>query len=126
MVEFSLVAGLLILLIFSVVDLGLILNHQLVLTHAARAGVRQAVVDGGASPAAYHAIQAQLAGGGIKPEATRITIRPRTANYGTLIWVVLEGDHRLHAPLSMAVGRRELTLKATMIGRSESLEEGGP
>lgn len=124
--EFSLVGGLLILMLFSLLDLGLLLNTKMILTQAARAGVRQAVVDGGASKRAYQAVDDQLSLAGLRGSGTEVSISPRTASYGTLIRVALAHDYRLKTPLALAVGSRRVRLAVTMIGRSEKLSRGLP
>ncbi len=119
--EFVLVGGVLILLAFALLDLGLALNAKLVLTQAARTGLRQACVDGGASPRALQAIGEQLQSGGIDPATAEVVISPRSASYGTMIRVTLAHDHRLRTPLAAVVGRSQVRLRATLIGRSEYL-----
>lgn len=125
-VEFSLVGGLLILLLFSLLDLGLLLNARMILTQAARAGVRQAIVDGGASERAYRAVEDQLRLGGLAAGATEVSISPRTASYGTMIRVDLAHHYRLKTPLALVAGRPEVRLAVALIGRSEKLAGGLP
>lgn len=125
-VEFSLVGGLLVLILFSLLDLGLLLNARMILTQAARAGVRQAIVDGGASERAYRAVEDQLSLAGLAGRGTDVSITPRTASYGTMIRVALAHDYRLKTPLALAVGRSHVRLAVTLIGRSEKLNAGLP
>lgn len=123
-VEFSLVGGLVILLLFSLLDLGLLLHTKMILTQAARAGVRQAIIDGGASERAYRALADQLSLAGLAGSDTEVSITPRTASYGTMIRVSVARDCALRSPLALAVGRRQVRLAVTLIGRSERLAPG--
>lgn len=124
--EFIFVAGVFILLAFALLDLALALNAKLVLTQAARTGLRQACVDGGASPRTLKAIEEQLRSGGIDPRTVDVTVSPRSASYGTMIRVALAHDHPLRTPLAVAVGRSKIHLRATLIGRSEYLGASFP
>lgn len=123
-VEFSLVGSLLILLLFAILDLGLLVNARLVLTQAARAGIRQAAIDGGASPRSLRVIREQLALAGLDGPATRVLITPRTAAYGTILRVTIAHDYRLKTPLGALAGKRGLRLGVTLFARSERLAEG--
>lgn len=125
-VEFSLVGGLLILMLFSLLDVGLLLNTKMLLTQAARAGVRQAIIDGGASARAYRAVEDQLSLAGLTGGGTEVSISPRTASYGTVVRVALAHDYSLKTPLALAVGYRRVRLAVTLIGRSEKLSGGLP
>lgn len=123
-VEFSLVGSLLLLILFAVLDLGLLANARVVLTQAARAGIRQAAIDGGASPRALGVIREQLALAGLDGPSTRVVITPRTASYGTLLRVEIAHDYRLKTPLAALAGKQGLRLVVTLFARSERLTEG--
>lgn len=124
-VEFTLVGTLLLLLLFAVVDLGLLLNARLCLTQAARAGARQAIVDGGASDRTYAVIREQLALCGLA-DGTWAAVTPRRASYGTLIRVALAHDYRFRTPLTRTLGGRAVRLQVTLLARSEKLTAGEP
>lgn len=124
--EFALVAGLLLLLTFAVVELGLVLNAKLVLAQAARTGLRQAIVDGGESERVLRLIEEQLRAGGLEPAATTVVIAPRTAHYGTVVRVSLTHAYRVRTPLLRSLGLRDVRLAATLLGRSEFLGGAAP
>lgn len=119
--EFALVGGLIVLLTFSLLDLGLLLNTKLVLMQAARSGLRQAVIDGGASPGTRKALSDQLQIGGIDPAEVQVSITPRSASYGTWITVALSHEHRLKTPLARVADRGLVRLGVRLMGRSENL-----
>lgn len=120
-VEFVLIAGVLIFLVFALLELGMLLSTRIVLIQAARAGVRQAVIDGGASVKAVEVIQKQLRDGGLDPNRFDVTIIPRHASYGTIIRVTLAHDYPLKTPLIRALGRQSLRFTVSLLGRSENL-----
>ena len=75
MVEFALVLPIVVLLLFAVVEMGIVFNHYVTLTDAARAGARKAIVVrlGGATQA--DARQAALdAASGLDPLKLGLTI----------------------------------------------------
>ncbi|MBX5464994.1 MAG: pilus assembly protein TadE [Clostridia bacterium] len=113
--------GLLVLLLVALVDFGAVLNGQLVVAEAARAGGRRAAIDGGASPGAFDVVREQLAAGGLDPAQARIEIWPRHATYGTLVHVRVETERELHNPVSRVSGRNRLRLSSESVGRSERL-----
>jgi len=122
MVEFVLVAGLLFLIFFSIVDFGLALNARLVVTTAAREGARRAAIEGGATEGAYGKIKEQLALGRIDPSQASITITPRTATYGTTITVTVSYPYKVISPVVQAITGPELLLKAEILARSEKIK----
>ena len=119
--EFVLVAGFLLLLTFSMVDFGLLLNQKLVMTHAAREGARRAAIDGGASSRAYETVEEQLESGGIDPEKAEITIRPREANYGTPVTITVTAQYETVSSALRLLGLRSLPLSVELTSRSEYL-----
>lgn len=125
-VEFALAASLLLLFLYALVDLGLLLHARLALIQAARAGLRQAVVDGGASRRAYAVIQEQLAAAGLDGPRTAVAIRPRRASYGTLVRVALAHDYRFRTPLTRLAGGKGVRLRVILLARSERLNARDP
>ncbi len=120
------VAGLLILLTFAAVELGLLLNAKLVLAQAARTGLRQAIVDGGESDRTIRVMEEQLRAGGLEPDRTAIAVSPRTAHYGTVIRVTVSHRYAARTPLLRWLGLGDVRLGATLLGRSEFLGGAAP
>jgi|GEM_PF-3105840 len=119
--EFALVGSLLLLFLFGILELGLLLQDRLVLAHAARVGLRQAVVDGGASPKAVRAFEEQLRLGGVDPERAEIFISPRHAFWGTPVTLRARLEEPLRTPLRGLVPGGRITVEVSFTGRSENL-----
>lgn len=124
-VEFALVAGLLITILFAVLEFGLLLDEKLVLNQAAREGARRAAIEGGADPAAFQVIRQQLELGRIPPDRVRVDIEPRQAAFGTLIRVEIRYDRPVMTAVLRGLGWQTVPLRAVMVSRSEWLG-GGP
>lgn len=122
LVEFVLVAGLLFLIIFAALDLGLMLNARLVVASAARAGARYAAVEGGATAAVTERIEGQLRLGNIDPDLAEIEIRPRRAAYGSTLRVSISYDYPLITPVVRAVVGPRIPLKSQVVTRSEKVQ----
>jgi Flp pilus assembly protein TadG len=122
-VEFILTAGLLFIILFSVIEFAFIFNAKLIMTGAAREGARRAAVEGGATPGAYACIEEHLALGNIAAEAVEITITPNQASYGTMIRVRLVYDYPVMTALLRPIVGRRLTLTAEVISRGEKVRE---
>lgn len=120
------VAGVLLLLTFAIMDFGLFLNQKLVLTHAAREGARRAAIDGGASTRAFQAIESQLEAGKINVLESAISIKPKQATYGTLITVTVSTTYKPVTSLLQLLGVEGINMSAEMTSRSEKLQEGEP
>ncbi|MDQ7793023.1 MAG: pilus assembly protein [bacterium] len=119
LVEFALVAGLLLLLCFGMIELGLVVNAKLVLAAAVREGARRAAVEGGATAAVRDKIEEQLRLGNIDPAEVEIRIVPDRASYGATIRVALEYKYPILLPLLQSVFGRSLSLQAEIVTRSE-------
>lgn len=119
--EFALVGSLLFLFLFGVLELGLLLQDRLVLAHAARVGLRQAVVDGGASPRALRVFEEQLRLGGVDPQRASVSISPRHAFWGTPITLRARLEEPLHTPLRGLVPGGQVRMEVAFTGRSENL-----
>ena len=124
LLEFIMVAGVLLLLTFAMMDFGLFLNQKLVLTHAAREGARRAAIDGGASERARNKIAAQLEAGNISADDADISIKPNQANYGTLITVSVSARYQPVTAVLRLLGAESMYMSAQMTSRSEKLQEG--
>lgn len=122
-VEFALVGTIVIFLLFAVAEVGLLLNAQLVLNHAAREGARRAAVEGGATSDVYSRIEACLELGAISPDAVDIYISPYTATYGHTIRLRLSHDYRFKTPLLRGMIGTCVPLRAEVLTRSEKVPQ---
>lgn len=119
MVEFVIVVGIVLLLLFAVVDIGLLLNAQLTLTAAVREGARRAAVEGGATAGAYERVFAQLSLGNVDPAKASVEIHPRWAPYGSQVRVSVAYPYLPATPLVRAIAGNKIELRATAVSRSE-------
>lgn len=122
MVEFVLVAGLLFLLTFAILDLGLLLNARLVVASAARDGARRAAVEGGATATAVQRIEQQLRLGNIDPARAVVEIKPRRAAYGSTIRVTVSYEYPLITPVVRTVVGSSVRLESQVVTRSEKVQ----
>jgi len=120
-VEFALVASLLVTILLSIVELGLVLDAQLVVSMAAREAARQAAVDGGASAKAYQRAQETLRLGALDPGLATVEIWPRQASYGTVVHARVSYPYNFLTHALEWVGGRGLELKAEAVTRSEKV-----
>jgi len=120
-VEFVLVAQLLFLLLFGLVDVAMLLNTKLVMIHAAREGLRVATIEGGAAPEAYEEILDQLQLGALDEEQADVRIRPKHASYGTRIHVTVDYQFRVFTPVLRLLAGHHVPLSIELVGRSERL-----
>lgn len=121
LVEFTLVAGLLIFLLLAVVELSLLLNARVVVGAAAREGARRAAVDGGASPTALRRVEESLRLGRIDPGRAEVRIVPRRARYGGTVRVRVRYAYTPLTVLFRAVTGGSVPLAAEAVTRSERL-----
>ena len=121
MLEFVLVAGMTMLLLFAIVDFGFAMNAQLVIASAAREGARRAAIDGGASEQARRRIREHLALGRIDPDKAEITINPPKAGYGGTVTVFVSYQYPFITPMIRSLGGDSLRLKAGASSRSEKV-----
>ena len=120
-VEFALVASLLVTILLSIVELGLVLDAQLVVSMAAREAARQAAVDGGASAKAYQRAQETLRLGALDPGLATVEIWPRQASYGTVVHARVSYPYNFLTHALEWVGGRGLELEADAVTRSEKV-----
>jgi len=117
--EFALVAGLLALLLFSMLDVGLALNAKLVLTSVARETARLAAVHGGRTPEVVERMKESLSLAGINPDEVEWVIRPGQAIYGTRITVSLRYRYKLKMPFVAAISGGDIPIASEAVTRSE-------
>jgi hypothetical protein len=109
-VELALVLPLVALLALVLVQVGLIVRDQVLVTHAAREGARQAAVDG--DPAAIR--RAAASGSDLSPEGLRVEVGPR-GGPGERVEVVVRYRSEVRVPLLGGLGAAvELSDRATM------------
>ena len=125
-VEFALVLPLLLLLMLGLINIGLMVNSQMILTHAAWEGVRVGatldVVHGEGDAEVVAAIRASLTGL-IKPESVEIEIAPTEDERASQAWPGPRGQalsvrlsYAFTASLPLQV---ELNLEAGAVSRME-------
>lgn len=119
--EFALIVSLLVLLTFTLFDLALVLNRQVVLTQAAREGVRRAVIEGGDTQEVRDVIAAQLRAGGLDPDRVAVSIHPHSAGYGGTLYVRLDTEVRPVTPIARQLWGNGIHLTAQMQGRNERI-----
>lgn len=117
--EFALVAGLLVLLLFSMLEVGLALNAKLVLTSVARETARLAAIQGGRTAQVVERMRESLTLAGINPEEVEWVIHPGQAIYGTRITVTLRYRYKLKMPLVAAISGGDIPIQAEVVTRSE-------
>ncbi len=121
--EFALVFGILFLLLMLCLEVGLMVEAQLVLSSAAREGGRQAAVDGGWSTAVGDRIEEISAMGGLDVEELHINVQPNRAVYGRPIDVCLTYPYRIRTEMLRRVAPSVVDLRAEVVTRSERLDD---
>lgn len=107
------------MLLFCLLDVGMLVNAHLVLNHAAREGARRAAVEGGATSAVYDRIRSQLELGGVDSDDVDVYISPYVASYGWSIRVRLTHSYRAKTPFFAGVVGGLVPLRAEVVTRSE-------
>lgn len=121
MVEFTLVVGLTLTILFSAVEFGLLFDAQLVLANAARIGARRASIEGGATEKVYEKIDQQLIFGKLDPRDVEIYISPFSAPYGQRIHLRLSYTYRPSTPFLRALSGDGIPLRSEVFARSEKV-----
>ena len=119
--EFALVFGMVVLLLLSVVEFGLLLNAKILVSTAAREGARKAAVDGGESAAALARIREILEAGNLKREKTQVDILPAEAAFGSTIVVRVHYTYEFMSPLVARIVGQAVQLDSELITRSEKV-----
>lgn len=120
-VEFVLVATLLFVILFGIVEFAFIFSAKLIMTGAAREGARRAAVEGGATPGAYACMRDYLALGNIKAEEVDMLITPNEASYGTTIRVRLVYRYGVMTAVLRPIIGEAITLSAEVLTRGEKV-----
>ncbi|MFO7941155.1 MAG: TadE/TadG family type IV pilus assembly protein [Bacillota bacterium] len=121
--EFALVSTVLLLMLLMCLELGLILDAQLVVTGAARDGARQASIDGGWSRAVEERVEDLLHLGGLEVPEYEIEVQPHRVAYGRPVSVRVEYPYRVRSPFLYPIIDAEIPLAAEVVTRSERLED---
>ena len=117
--EFALVFLILILVLFAILELGLVMNAKLVLTSAAREIGRICAVEGGYRGRAVKMVDEILESTSLAKSAIEVSITPRQAIYGTTIYVRLSYDYQVKSPVIAGIAKPIITLNAKSVTRSE-------
>lgn len=117
--EFSLVVFLLVTILFSILETGLLLNEKMVLTSTAREVARLCAVEGGRTPNALALLNDLLSSAGLDMSSVTATIMPGQAIYGTTITVNLEYSYKVKSPVIGSLLGHTVDLTAKAVTRSE-------
>jgi Flp pilus assembly protein TadG len=123
-VEFALVAPIFFLTVMAMFDFGRAIMVQQVVTNAARAGARQAVLDGATASSVRSSVNSSLAAAGLSSATTTINpTDPSTAGYGQTVAVTVMLNYSQVSWLRTTwfiTGTSQLSSTATM--RREAVE----
>ncbi len=117
--ELAVTLFILVLVLFSILELGLVLNAKLVLASAAREIARVCAVKGGWTEEASLLISGIIEATGLSTGDVEVDISPRQAIYGTVINVRLFYDYRVKSAVIAAISRPTIALTAKAVTRSE-------
>ncbi len=117
--EFSLVVFLLVTILFSILETGLLLNDKMVLTSTAREVARVCSVEGGRTANALARLNELLSSAGMDMSLVTANISPGQAIYGTTITVDLEYLYRVKSPVIGSIIGHTIELAAKAVTRSE-------
>ncbi len=121
--EFALVSTVLLVLLLMCLELGFILDAQLVVTGAARDGARQASIDGGWSADVEDRVGELLHLGGLDVDRSAVHVQPHHVAYGRPVRVSVHYPYRVRSPFLVPVIDAEIPLEAEVVTRSERLED---
>jgi Flp pilus assembly protein TadG len=110
---------LLVLILFTILEVGLLLNDKMVLMSAAREVARICAVEGGRTSGALARLSQLLASAGLDPATVQANIRPTQAIYGTTIYVDLSYDYVVKSPLVRPISGSVILVTACAVTRSE-------
>ncbi len=117
--KFSLVIFILILVLFSILEVGLLLNDKMVLMSTAREVARICAVEEGKTQNALDRLRELLIADGIDPDIVTASIRPTQAIYGTTIYVDLSYDYPVKSPVVRPLSGPYIPISAHAATRSE-------
>jgi len=115
MVEFAMVAPILLLLVFGIIQFGITFNNYLTLTDAVRAGARQAAVSRTLSdPVGAATNRVISAASDLNTSDLDITVTPYDPSHGTSTWVQ-GGDVTVKASYPYSISLLGLVVKSGQI-----------
>jgi hypothetical protein len=115
------IAGVLFLFLFGIIECTLALNDRLVIEAAAREGARRAAIEGGKTDRVLERIDALLRAGHLDPARAEVDVSPWSAPYGRSIWVRVTYRHLFVTPPVRAALGDGVELEARALSRSERL-----
>lgn len=117
--EFSLVVVLLVFILFSILEFGLMLNAKLVVLSSVREIARVCAVEGGNTGRAQEKIRHIIENSGLEGEQLKVSISPTQAIYGTTINVFAEYAYPVKSPVVAALIGPSINLSCKAVTRSE-------
>lgn len=121
MVEFVLVSGIVFMLLFAMVEVGLLLNGKIALAAAVRDGARRAAVDGGRTPGTIDKVERLLALANLDPSRAVIQVTPKEASYGTTVTVRVTYTYKWCLPFTRAIWGDSVEIADEAYARSEKI-----
>ena len=122
-VEFAVVAPVLFLMIFGMIEYGRLIMVQQIITNASREGAREAVLDGATSTSVTDQVRIYLQGTSIDPNdvAVAFNVAPQTATAGNPVTVTLTIDFNQVSWLPGQWFLSNTTMRAQTTMRREAL-----
>lgn len=117
--EFSLVLFLLVLMLFAILETGLLLNAKLALNSSAREVARLCAVEGGNTQKVRETLEHILAASGLPSGEVEVSIRPTQAIYGTTLYVDMSHEYVVKSPVVAALTGPTISITARAVTRSE-------
>lgn len=123
-VEFALVAPLLIMLVFGMIEYGRMLLVQQMMVNASREGARLAVVDGTSINDVKDVVESRLLGASIAVKRSDISVSPdpQSANFGVPITVSVSVPYRNISWLPSSLYLDNATLFTSTVMRREKIQ----
>lgn len=119
-VEFAVVAPVLILLIFGMLEFSRLMMVEQILTNAAREGSRKAVLAGSKETDVTSVISSYLDGSGIKGAKVKVSPDPGSAAGGAAVTVTVEVPFSDVSWLPHAIFLQNTTVRASVVMRKET------
>lgn len=126
MVEFAVVAPLLFLFVFGMIEFGRMVMVQQIMTNAAREGARVAILPGSTTAQVTTTVSNYLTAGAISGQTTTVSPDPPSgATYGSSVTVTVSVPFKSVSwtPAPFFLG--STTLKAQCVMRTEQSSSGG-
>ncbi len=122
-VEFAVVAPVLILLVFGMIEFGRMVMVQQIITNASREGARVAVLDGSTRTGVETTVQGYLQSGSINGATVTVSPDPPSgAGYGAPVTVNVSVPFDQVSWLSTPMFLGGITLRATTVMRRETVQ----